>query len=152
MFMDGNLPTDCDYGSCYGGTGSAAGIFDGFDIDWEYPGSTGGHLGNITSPSDTADYTALLGEFRSQLNTLVRDGKTYYLSAALPAGQDNIAEIQTNQIAQYLTFGDVMSYDMYGAWNATGPTDEQDPLFANPNSPEPRWSPRGTRPTASTTP
>jgi chitinase len=142
MFMDGNLPTDCDYGSCYGGSGSAAGIFDGFDVDWEYPGSTGGHLGNITSPSDTADYTALLGEFRSQLNTLSSStGKTYYLSAALPGGQDKIADIQTNQIAQYLTFGDVMTYDMYGAWNATGPTDEQNPLFANPNSPEPVVSP-----------
>jgi chitinase len=137
MFLDGNLPTDCDYGTCYGGNGSAAGIFDGFDIDWEYPASSGGHDGNITSPSDTADYTALLGEFRSQLNTLSSStGKTYYLSAALPSGQDKISLIQTNQIAQYLTFGDLMTYDMYGAWNATGPTDEADPLFANPNSPE----------------
>jgi chitinase len=142
MFMNGNLPTDCDYGNCYGGTGSAAGIFDGFDIDWEYPGSTGGHLGNITSSADTANYTALLGEFRSQLNTLGSStGKTYYLSAALPSGQDKIGLIQTSQIAQYLTFGDVMTYDMYGAWNATGPTDEQNPLFANPNSPEPAVSP-----------
>jgi len=133
MFIDGNLPSE----NGFGGTGSAAGIFDGFDVDWEYPASTGGHLGNITSPNDTADYTALLGEFRGELNTAgSANGKTYYLSAALPGGQDKINKIQTNQIAQYLTFGDVMSYDMYGAWNATGPTDEQDPLFANPNSPE----------------
>jgi chitinase len=142
MFINGNLPTNCDYGPCYGGTGSAAGIFDGFDLDWEYPASTGGHLGNITSASDTANYTALLGEFRSQLNTLgASNGKSYYLSAALPSGQDKISKIQTNDIAQYLTFGDVMTYDMYGAWNATGPTDEQNPLFANPNSPEPKVSP-----------
>jgi chitinase len=142
MFLDGNLPTDSDYGPTYGGTGSAAGIFDGFDIDWEYPGSSNGHLGNITSPNDTADYTALLAQFRSSLTALTATtGKTYYLSAALPAGQDNIAEIQTNQIAQYLTFGDVMTYDMYGAWNPTGPTDEQDPLYANPNSPEPVVAP-----------
>ena len=142
MFIDGNLPSDSDYGPTYGGTGSAAGIFDGFDIDWEYPGSTNGHLGNITSPNDTADYTALLAQFRSSLTSLTATtGKTYYLSAALPAGQDNITDIQTNQIGQYLTFGDLMSYDMYGAWNATGPTDEQDPLYANPNSPEPKVAP-----------
>jgi chitinase len=142
MFIDGNLPIDTDYGPSYGGTGSAAGIFDGFDIDWEYPGSTNGHLGNITSPNDTANYTALLAEFRSELNTAgTANGKTYALSAALPSGQNNISLIQTNQIAQYLTFGDVMTYDMYGAWNATGPTDEQDPLYANPNSPETKVAP-----------
>ena len=142
MFIDGNLPVDSDYGNPYGGTGSAAGIFDGFDIDWEYPASTAGHLGNITSPNDTADYTALLAAFRSGLNTAgTANGKTYYLSAALPAGQSNIADIQTSQIGQYLTFGDLMSYDMYGAWNATGPTDEQDPLYANPNSPETKVAP-----------
>ena len=138
MFIDGNLPEE----NGYGGNGSAAGIFDGFDIDWEYPNSTAGHLGNITSTTDTADYTALLGEFRSELNTAgSANGKTYALSAALPAGQNNIASIQTNQIAQYLTFGDVMTYDMYGAWNPTGPTDEADPLYANPNSPEPKVAP-----------
>ena len=142
MFIDGNLPSDSDYGPTYGGTGSAAGIFDGFDIDWEYPGSTNGHLGNVTSPNDTADYTALLAQFRSSLTSLTATtGKTYYLSAALPSGQDNIAEIQTSQIGQYLTFGDVMTYDMYGAWNPTGPADEQDPLYANPNSPEPVVAP-----------
>ena len=90
MFLDGNLPLDSDYGPTYGGTGSAAGIFDGFDIDWEYPASTAGHLGNITSPNDTADYTALLAQFRSSLTALTATtGKTYYLSAALPSGQQN---------------------------------------------------------------
>ncbi|HEX3784020.1 MAG TPA: glycosyl hydrolase family 18 protein [Pseudonocardiaceae bacterium] len=132
MFIDGNLPSE----GGFGGNGTAAGIFDGFDIDWEYPGNASGHLGNHYSSADTANYTALLAEFRSELNTAgAANGKTYALSAALPGGQDKIADIQTNQIAQYLTFGDVMTYDMHGAWDATGPTDEQDPLYANPADP-----------------
>ncbi|HEY2696788.1 MAG TPA: glycosyl hydrolase family 18 protein [Pseudonocardiaceae bacterium] len=132
MFINGNLPSE----NGYGGAGTAKGIFDGFDIDWEYPGSTTGHLGNHESAADTANYTALLGEFRNELNTAgSANGKTYALSAALPGGQDKIAKIQTNQIGQYLTFGDVMTYDMHGAWDATGPTDEQDPLYPNPADP-----------------
>ncbi len=138
MFINGNIPAS----GGFGGNGTAANIFDGFDIDWEYPGSTGGHLGNHVSAADTANFTALLGEFRSELNTAgSANGKTYALSAALPSGQDKVSKIQTNQIGQYLTFGDVMTYDMYGAWNATGPADEQDPLYANPNSPEGKIAP-----------
>jgi chitinase len=138
MFINGNIPA----AGGFGGPGTAANIFDGFDIDWEYPASSGGHLGNHYSAADTANFTLLLQEFRTELNTAgSANGKSYALSAALPSGQDKISKIQTGQLAQYLTFGDVMTYDMYGAWNATGPTDEQDPLYANPNSPEGKVAP-----------
>jgi chitinase len=137
MFINGNIPSQ----GGYGGAGTAKGIFSGFDIDWEYPGAPG-HVGNHYSAADTANYTALLQEFRNELNTAgAANGKNYTLSAALPSGQDKISKIQTNQIGQYLTFGDAMTYDMYGAWNATGPADEQDPLYANPNSPESKVAP-----------
>jgi chitinase len=134
MFLDGNIPA----AGGFGGPGTAAGIFDGFDIDWEYPGSSGGHLGNHTDPvNDPANFTALLAEFRSELNTYgaAHGGKHYALTAALPSGQDKIKFIQTNQIGQYLDFGNIMTYDMHGAWDATGPTNFQDPTFTSPNDP-----------------
>ena len=132
MFINGNLPSQ----GGFGGNATAANIFDGFDIDWEYPGSNGGHLGNHVSPNDTANYTALLQEFRNELNTAgAANGKTYALTAALPAGQDKISKIQTNQIAQYLTFGDVMTYDLHGGFETTGPTNFADQLLQAPGDP-----------------
>jgi chitinase len=129
MFIKGNIPS----AGGYGGAGTAAGIFDGFDIDWEYPASSGGHLGNHTSPNDTANYTALLAEFRSELNAL--GGQHYYVTAAVPGGQDKVNKIQTDKIGQYLDFADAMTYDMHGGWDATGPTNFQDPLYPSANDP-----------------
>ena len=140
MFLKGNLPPDPDFGVTPA-AGAISGLFDGFDLDWEYPGSPGGHLGNHTSTADTANYTLLLQEFRNEMTTLGQStGKQYYLSAALPAGQDKISKIQTDQIAQYLDFGDLMAYDMHGGFESTGPANFQDPLYndpADPSSPIP---------------
>jgi chitinase len=134
MFLTGNIPA----AGGYGGAGTAAGIFDGFDIDWEYPGSSGGHLGNHVDPgNDPANFTALLAEFRGELTAwgASHGGRRTYLTAALPSGQDKVRFVQTNQIGQYLDYANIMTYDMHGAWDATGPTNLQDPLFTSPNDP-----------------
>jgi chitinase len=135
MFIKGNLPTGIS-GDPSGGTASAAGLFDGIDIDWEYPASAGGHTGNIYSASDTANFTALLAEFRSELDTYgATIGKHYELTATLPAGQDKINLIQTDKIGQYLDYGSLMAYDMHGSWETTGPTNFQDPMTQASNDP-----------------
>src|SRR3989440_6054360 len=97
MFVKGNLPA----AEGRGGPGSGAGIFDGVDIDWEYPGAPG-HTGNHFTAADKANYTLLLAEFRRQLDAL--GGGKKWLTAAVPAGQDKIAHIETNQIGQSLDF------------------------------------------------
>ncbi|MFG2820292.1 glycosyl hydrolase family 18 protein [Kitasatospora sp. NPDC048365] len=131
MFIKGNLPVD----GGFGGPGSAAGVFDGFDIDWEYPGG-GGHTGNHSSAADKQNFTLLLAELRAQLDAQGKtDGKTYGLAAAVGAGQDKIKNVETDKIGQYLTFLDIMTYDMHGAWDAKGPTNHQAPIYTNPNDP-----------------
>ncbi len=91
-----------------------AGVFDGIDIDWEYPGACGNTC--AYRAEDTQNFTALLAEFRTQLNA-VRPG--LLLTIAAPAGPDKIAQIQVNQIHQYLDFINIMSYDIHGAFEPT---------------------------------
>lgn len=57
-YIKGNLP---DYNGA-GGPGTAAGIFDGIDLDWEWPGAEG-HPGNHVSPDDKHNNTLLIEEF-----------------------------------------------------------------------------------------
>ncbi len=136
MYIRGNLPTGIAGDTTAGGPGAAAGIFDGIDIDWEFPASSNGHVGNHTSPNDTANYTALLAEFRSQLNAQgTIDGRHYYLTAAVPAGSSDIDNIQASQITPSLDWANVMTYDMHGAWETTGPTNFQAPLYTSPVDP-----------------
>jgi GH18 family chitinase len=131
LYINGNLPVLST--SPAGGTGAAAGIFDGFDIDWESPASADENVGNHYSPADTANYTALLAEFRAELNAL--GSKHYMLTAAVPAGPSDINLIQVSQIGQYLDFADVMAYDFHGAFETNGPTNYQAPLYDTPASP-----------------
>ena len=134
MFLKGNLPTGIS-GDASGGPASGAGIFDGFDIDWEYPAAAG-HVGNHFGSQDTANYTLLMQEFRNELDSYGASvGKHFLLTAAVPSGQDKIAHIQTDQVGKYLDFADVMTYDMHGGFEPTGPANLQDPLHDSSGDP-----------------
>jgi chitinase len=138
LFVKGNLP-DPGWGGM-GGPGAAAGIFDGIDIDWEWPGSEG-NPGNVISPLDRANLTKLLAEFRRQLDDY---GKTtrrkYLLTEFLPAAPDKIdAGFEVNRIFRYLDFATVQGYDLHGAWESV--TNHQSNLFTSRNDPSsPRFS------------
>ncbi len=95
---------------------SAAGVFDGIDIDWEFPGVEG--ASKNYRAQDTQNFTALLAEFREQLNALTTTTqKSYWLSIAAPATQEKIKKIEINKIHNYLDYISVMSYDFHGTWD-----------------------------------
>lgn len=124
IYINGNLPVT----DGAGGPGAAAGVFDGIDIDWEYPASEG-NTGNIVRPEDTRNFTLLLEEFRRQL------GSGKLLTAALPAAPAKIAKLEVANIARSLDLMNVMTYDFRGAWAATGPTNFHANLYPDPASP-----------------
>ncbi|MFG3258904.1 glycosyl hydrolase family 18 protein [Streptomyces sp. NPDC048172] len=136
MYIKGNLPA---YNGA-GGDGVAAGIFDGFDLDWEWPGSPDGHPGNHWSPEDKANNTALIAEFRKQLNAL--GGGHKLLSAFTPADPKKVdAGWDLKEIFKHMDFANVQGYDFHGSgsdnsWepNRTG---HQANLYPDTQSPYP---------------
>jgi chitinase len=107
LWIKGNLPGLAP--------GVAAGVFDGIDLDWEWPGSEG-NAGNVIRPEDKQNFTALLAEFRKQLDAVDRR-KHYDLTAFLPAAPVKIdAGFEARKIFKYLDFGTVQGYDFHGSW------------------------------------
>ena len=131
IYLKGNLAV----GDGAGGPGAAAGVFDGIDIDWEYPGG-GGLPYNTVSPEDRRNFTLLLAEFRRQLNELSsQTGRQYYLTIASGAGADKIDNTEPAQYSQSLDWINVMAYDYHGGFEPQGPTNFQSNLHMDPNNP-----------------
>ena len=107
--------------------------FDGIDFDWEYPGG-GGLESNVSRPEDGANYVLLVEEIREQLDQQsLLDGKTYEISVASPAGFDKMENFQLAEMAEYIDWFNVMTYDYHGAWEST--TNHQAPLYGSPQDP-----------------
>ena len=117
LFIKGNLPI-LDGGS--GGMGAAAGVFDGIDLDWEWP-NWPGEEGNVIRPEDKKNFTALLAEFRQQLDDYGKEtGEHYGLTAFLPANPAAMdAGFEGKKIFKYLDFATVQGYDFHGTWETT---------------------------------
>ncbi len=102
-------------------------VFDGFDIDWEYP--VGGGLDTMTyRPEDKHNLTLLAQEFRKQLDELGKqNGKQYLVTAAVPAGPSNYQNFELKELAQILDWMNIMAFDFHGAWDKT--TNFNAPLY-----------------------
>ncbi len=124
LYLRGNLPVVDNAG----GQGVVAGLFDGIDIDWEYPGAPGN--GNPYGPEDTHNFTLLLQEFRQQLNAI---DPNLRLTVATSAGVDTYQLLELDQIHPLLNYINIMTYDLHGAWEAI--TGFNAPLYASPAAP-----------------
>ncbi|MEV0823004.1 glycosyl hydrolase family 18 protein [Nonomuraea rubra] len=98
-----------------------ADVFDGIDIDWEYPNACG-----LTC--DTSGPAA----FRNLMSALrARFGSGNLVTAAITADGTDGGKIDAADYggaAQYVDWYNVMTYDFFGAWAAQGPTAPHSPL------------------------
>ncbi|CAL9607017.1 glycoside hydrolase family 18 protein [Streptomyces althioticus] len=98
-----------------------AGVFDGIDIDWEYPNACGATCD--TSGRDA--YRELMAALRSTF------GPDRLVTAAIPADATDGGKIDAADYAgaaPYVDWYNPMTYDFFGAWDTAGPTAPHSPL------------------------
>ena len=117
------------------------GVFDGVDLDWEYP-VRGGMATNAYRPEDSANYTLLLQDLRRTLDELGRrDGRHYLLTIAAGAGPGHVRNLDVPALARTLDHINVMTYDYHTGgriahFNA--------PMGASINDPTPAFNTRAS--------
>ncbi|MFF5495497.1 glycosyl hydrolase family 18 protein [Streptomyces aquilus] len=98
-----------------------ADVFDGIDIDWEYPNA----CGLTCDTSGAAAFKNLVAALRSEF------GSDYLVTAAITADASSGGKIDAADYggaSAYLNWYNVMTYDYFGAWDKTGPTAPHSPL------------------------
>jgi chitinase len=114
--------------------GAAKGVFDGIDLDWEWPASEG-NPGNVIRPEDKQNFTALVHEYRKQLDRLSWP-RQYNLTAFLPADPVQIDRgFEVESLFKDLTFGTTQGYDYHGSWDPI--TNQQSSIDGPAGDPSP---------------
>jgi len=136
LFIRGNLPNDpaTIWPPQSGGQGVIAGLFDGINIDWEYPGIDPGN-GADFSANDVKNATKLLQEFRDQLDKAGKEaGKHYTLTVDIAGGNiHSTGSWDLDKVAKIIDWVDLMAFDFHGNWDAI--TDFNSPLGFDPFEP-----------------
>ncbi|MFF3333759.1 glycosyl hydrolase family 18 protein [Streptomyces sp. NPDC002888] len=98
-----------------------ADVFDGIDIDWEYPNA----CGLTCDTSGAAAFKNLMQALRTEF------GSNYLVTAAITADGSSGGKIDAADYggaSAAVDWYDVMTYDYFGAWANTGPTAPHSPL------------------------
>ncbi|MDX2595247.1 glycoside hydrolase family 18 chitinase [Streptomyces sp. WI03-4A] len=98
-----------------------ADVFDGIDIDWEYPNA----CGLSCDTSGAAAYKNVMSALRAKF------GSKALVTSAVTADGSAGGKIEAADYAgaaQYVDWYNVMTYDFFGAWDAKGPTAPHSPL------------------------
>ncbi|MPY35079.1 chitinase [Streptomyces adustus] len=110
-----------------------ADVFDGIDIDWEYPNA----CGLSCDSSGAAAYKNLMQALRAKF------GSNNLVTAATTADGTSGGKIDAADYAgasAYVDWYNVMSYDFFGAFNAQGPTAPHSPLTSYSGIPTPGFT------------
>jgi chitinase len=93
------------------------GVFDGIDVDWEYPASA----------TDRAAFTRLITDLRADL------GPSAPLTFAAGANPSSMPWINWKAVMPKVSWINMLTYDYHGSWDPI--TDFNSPLYGDPADP-----------------